>query len=130
MSIKNKIAGVANFVSEHNQEFKEYASFYLENKRLNAQIDQMNQQNEITLRKVAEKYATQRLLIERVFGERAFALQAQYEALRKGLDNNDANIILPALKSISDVISQNPVEQITAYTRALESSDDLLKLDF
>ena len=130
MSIKNKIAGVANFVSEHNQEFKEYASFYLENKRLNAQIDQMNQQNEITLRKVAEKYATQRLLIERVFGERAFALQAQYEALRKGLDNNDANIILPALKSISDVISQNPVEQIATYTRALESSDDLLKLDF
>ena len=130
MSIKSKIAGVANFVSEHNQEFKEYASFYLENKRLNAQIDQMNQQNEITLRKVAEKYATQRLLIERVFGERAFALQAQYEALRKGLDNNDANIILPALKSISDVISQNPVEQIAAYTRALESSDDLLKLDF
>lgn len=130
MSIKNKIAGVANFVSEHNQEFKEYASFYLENKRLNAQIDQMNQQNQITLRKIAEKYATQRLLIERVFGERAFALQAQYEALRKGLDNNDANIILPALKSISDVISQNPVEQIAAYTRALESSDDLLKLDF
>ena len=130
MSIKNKIAGVANLVSEHNQEFKEYASFYLENKRLNAQIDQMNQQNEITLRKVAEKYATQRLLIERVFGERAFALQAQYEALRKGLDNNDANIILPALKSISDVISQNPVEQIAAYTRALESSDDLMKLDF
>ena len=130
MSIKNKIVGVANFVSEHNQEFKEYASFYMENKRLNAQIDQMNQQNEITLRKIAEKYATQRLLIERVFGERAFALQAQYEALRKGLDNNDANIILPALKSISDVISQNPVEQIAAYTRALESSDDLLKLDF
>lgn len=130
MSIKNKIAGVANFVSEHNQEFKEYASFYMENKRLNAQIDQMNQQNQITLRKIAEKYATQRLLIERVFGERAFALQAQYEALRKGLDNNDANIILPALKSISDVISQNPVEQIAAYTRALESSDDLLKLDF
>lgn len=130
MSIKNKIAGVANFVSEHNQEFKEYASFYLENKRLNAQIDQMNQQNQITLRKIAEKYATQRLLIERVFGERAFALQAQYEALRKGLDNNDANIILPALKSISDVISQNPVEQIAAYTRALESSDDLMKLDF
>lgn len=130
MSIKNKIAGVANFVSEHNQEFKEYASFYLENKRLNAQIDQMNQQNQITLRKIGEKYATQRLLIERVFGERAFALQAQYEALRKGLDNNDANIILPALKSISDVISQNPVEQIAAYTRALESSDDLLKLDF
>ena len=130
MSIKNKNAGVANFVSEHNQEFKEYASFYMENKRLNAQIDQMNQQNQITLRKIAEKYATQRLLIERVFGERAFALQAQYEALRKGLDNNDANIILPALKSISDVISQNPVEQIAAYTRALESSDDLLKLDF
>lgn len=130
MSIKNKIAGVANFVSEHNQEFKEYARFYMENKRLNAQIDQMNQQNQITLRKIAEKYATQRLLIERVFGERAFALQAQYEALRKGLDNNDANIILPALKSISDVISQNPVEQIAAYTRALESSDDLLKLDF
>lgn len=130
MSIKNKIAGVANFVSEHNQEFKEYASFYMENKRLNAQIDQMNQQNQITLRKIAEKYATQRLLIERVFGERAFALQAQYEALCKGLDNNDANIILPALKSISDVISQNPVEQIAAYTRALESSDDLLKLDF
>ena len=109
---------------------EEYASFYMENKRLNAQIDQMNQQNQITLRKIAEKYATQRLLIERVFGERAFALQAQYEALRKGLDNNDANIILPALKSISDVISQNPVEQIAAYTRALESSDDLLKLDF
>ena len=130
MSIKNKIVGVANFVSEHNQEIKEYASFYMENKRLNAQIDQMNQQNQITLRKIAEKYATQRLLIERVFGERAFALQAQYEALRKGLDNNDANIILPALKSISDVISQNPVEQIAAYTRALESSDDLLKLDF
>jgi hypothetical protein len=130
MGFKNNIASTVNFVSTHKEDIKEYANLYMENKRLNAQIDHMNQQNALKLREIAERYTTQRLLIERVFGERSFALQAQYEALRKGLDTNNANIIIPALKSISDVICQNPVEQLAAYARALESTDDVLKLDF
>lgn len=102
----------------------------MQNKQLNAQIDNVNKINETRLKIVAEKYETQRLLIERVFGERAFALRAQYEALHKGLENNDAQIILPALKAISDTIAQNPLEQLAAYTKAIESDDEILKLDF
>ena len=52
------------------------------------------------------------------------------EALHKGLENNDAQIILPALKAISDTIAQNPLEQLAAYTKAIESDDEILKLDF
>ena len=130
MDIKKNTLGVLNYAVEHQQEFKQYTDFYLQNKELNRQIDLANQMNEIRLRLIAEKYETQRLLIERVFGERAFALRAQYEALHKGLDNNDPNIILPALKSISDTIANNPLEQLTAYTRAIESDEEIMKLDF
>ena len=38
--------------------------------------------------------------------------------------------ILPALKAISDTIAQNPLEQLAAYTKAIESDDEILKLDF
>ena len=130
MKIKEKAMSALRYTLEHHQEFKEYANFYLQNKQLNAQIDNVNKINETRLKIVAEKYETQRLLIERVFGERAFALRAQYEALHKGLENNDAQIILPALKAISDTIAQNPLEQLAAYTKAIESDDEILKLDF
>ncbi len=130
MKIKEKAMSALSYTFEHRQEFKEYANFYLQNKKLNAQIDNVNKINETRLKIVAEKYETQRLLIERVFGERAFALRAQYEALHKGLENNDAQIILPALKAISDTIAQNPLEQLAAYTKAIESDDEILKLDF
>jgi hypothetical protein len=130
MNVKKRSVEALNFAIEHHQEFKDYASFYLQNKQINARLDQINQYNEIRLKLVAEKYETQRLLIERVFGERAFALRSQYEALHKGLENNDPAIILPALKAISDTICQNPLEQLAAYTQALESDNDVLKLDF
>ena len=78
MNVKKRSVEALNFAIEHHQEFKDYASFYLQNKQINARLDQINQYNEIRLKLVAEKYETQRLLIERVFGERAFALRSQY----------------------------------------------------
>lgn len=47
-------------------------------------------------------------------------------------DNVDleALIILPALKAISDTIANNPLEKLAAYTRSIESDDEIMKLDF
>ena len=42
----------------------------------------------------------------------------------------EALIILPALKSISDTIDNNPLEKLAAYTRSIESDDEIMKLDF
>ncbi|MCI6643430.1 MAG: hypothetical protein SOY99_05710 [Alloprevotella sp.] len=130
MEIKKNTINALNYAIEHQQELKQYADFYLQNKQLNLQIDQLNMINEVKLKCIAEKYETQRLLIERVFGERAFALRAQYDVLHKGLENNDPTIILPALKAISDTIAVNPLEQLVAYTHAIESDDEIMKLDF
>jgi len=130
MDIKKQGLTVLKGAMEHQKEIMQYADFYLKNKELNHQIDIVNKNNEVRLKLIAEKYETQRLLIERVFGERAFALRSQYEALHKGLENNDANIILPALKAISDTIANNPLEKLAAYTRSIESDDEIMKLDF
>jgi len=130
MDIKKQGLTVLKGAMEHKKEIMQYADFYLKNKELNHQIDIVNKNNEVRLKLIAEKYETQRLLIERVFGERAFALRSQYEALHKGLENNDANIILPALKAISDTIANNPLEKLAAYTRSIESDDEIMKLDF
>lgn len=130
MEIKKQALTVFKGAVDHQKELKQYADFYLKNKELNHQIDVANMNNEVRLKLIAEKYETQRLLIERVFGERAFALRSQYEALHKGLENNDANIILPALKAISDTIANNPLDKLAAYTRSIESDDEIMKLDF
>ena len=42
----------------------------------------------------------------------------------------EALIILPALKPISDTIANNPLEKLAAYTRSIESDDEIIKLDF
>lgn len=42
----------------------------------------------------------------------------------------EALIILPSLKSISDTIANNPLEKLAAYTRSIESDDEIMKLDF
>ena len=42
----------------------------------------------------------------------------------------EALIILPALKSISDTIANSPLEKLAAYTRSIESDDEIMKLDF
>lgn len=130
MEIKKQALTVFKGAVDHQKEIKQYVDFWFENKKLNHQIDVAKMNNEIRLKQIAEKYETQRLLIERVFGERAFALRSQYEALHKGLENNDANIILPALKAISDTIANNPLDKLAAYTRSIESDDEIMKIDF
>lgn len=130
MEIDKTVTKVIDYALLHHQEIKDYADFYIQNKQLNAQINQMNRLTDARLRIIGEKYETQRLLIERLFGERAFALRAQYETLHKGLETNDAQITLFALKAISDTIAQNPLEELTAYTKELESDSQIMKLDF
>lgn len=128
--IKGQGVQILDYALTHHQELMEYANFYLKNKALNTQLDIVSKNNELRLKAIAEKYETQRLLIERVFGERAFALRAQYEVLHQGLEHNDPTLILSSLKAISDTIIQNPLEQLVAYTHAIESEDEVLKLDF
>ena len=130
MEIKKQALAVVKGAVDHQKEMKQLADLWVENKKLNHEIDVAKMNNEVRLKQIAEKYETQRLLIERVFGERAFALRSQYEALHKGLENNDANIILPALKAISDTIANNPLDKLAAYTRSIESDDEIMKLDF
>ena len=130
MEIKKQALAVFKGAVDHQKEMKQLADLWVENKKLNHEIDVAKMNNEVRLKQIAEKYETQRLLIERVFGERAFALRSQYEALHKGLENNDANIILPALKAISDTIANNPLDKLAAYTRSIESDDEIMKIDF
>ena len=46
MNVKKRSVEALNFAIEHHQEFKDYASFYLQNKQINARLDQINQYNE------------------------------------------------------------------------------------
>lgn len=119
-----------DFIISNPQIVKEYTDLFIKNKELNLQLDIISKTSEVKLKYIAEKYETHRLLIERVFGKRAFALREYYEVLHKGLESDDTTLILSSLKAISDTIIQNPLEQLAAYTQAIESEGEILKLDF
>lgn len=106
------------------------ADFYMENKRINANIKALKIQTNAVIKIHAMNIKAAQEAVLCVFSERTQALNKHYEVLDKALKENDRDLILVSLQGISSIVVSNPIEQIAQYVAVLQNPKQQLKLDF
>ena len=84
-------------------------------------IATINSKTTIELAKIASDYNKFQTALGHIFGERCTALQATYTALDKALKENDRELIIHSLKSVSDIVTSRPLED---FDKFMEDWDD------
>ncbi len=103
---------------------------WLENKRLSAQIKELEFQNNRTLSEITKKYELMKDILILVFGERQKALNSHYVILEKALSSDDRELVIASLKGISSIVTQNPLESFSEFSEIWDNKDETLYLDF
>ena len=84
-------------------------------------IASINSKTTVELAKIASDYNKFQAALGHIFGERSVALQATYTALDKALKENDRELIIHSLKSVSDIVTSRPLED---FDKFMEDWDD------
>lgn len=134
MKIKEDVMKIAKEVSSCIQTnpdlLKRSYEIWAENKRLDKEIEMVRIQNETEIIKITQRYELFRDVLISVFGERQTALHAHYKTLDKALENNDRELVIAALKGISSIVVQNPLESFAEFSKVLNDDNLNLNLDF
>lgn len=109
---------------------KQYAEIWAMNKQYAKEISMLKESNEFELEKISKRYELARTALELIFSERTNALSGCYNTLEQALKNNDREIIIETLRSISKIVSANPLESFDLLTKAVDDPNKTLMLDF
>lgn len=109
---------------------KQYAEIWAMNKQYAKEISMLKESNKFELEKISKKYELARTYLERIFSERSKSLSRCYYTLEQALKDNDREIIIEALRNISKIVSDNPLESFDLLTKALDDPNKTLMLDF
>ncbi len=104
--------------------------YWIENKRINANIEALKIQTNASLQKHAEYMLTMQNIVARTFAERNTALSKHYQVLEKAMNSNDRELIIASLQGISSIVVKNPLEDIAKIAFALNNPSQHLELDF
>ncbi|MDE6257311.1 MAG: hypothetical protein K2M53_02895 [Muribaculaceae bacterium] len=104
--------------------------YWVENKRINANIKVLKIQTNAALQRHAQYMMAMQNIATKAFAERHIALSKQYEALERGMDTNDREIIITALQCIADIVVKNPLEDLAKLAYVLKNPSQNLELDF
>lgn len=109
---------------------KQAGEVWAMNKQYAKEINSLKESNRFELEKISKKYELARTTLELIFSERTNALSECYNTLEQALKNNDREIIIETLRSISKIVSDNPLEKFELLTKALDDPNKTLMLDF
>ena len=109
---------------------KQAGEVWAMNKQYAKEISMLKESNKFELEKISKKYVLARTVLERIFSERSKSLSECYYTLEQALKDNDREIIIEALRSISKIVSDNPLEKFDLLTKTLDDSNKTLMLDF
>lgn len=122
------------YFKEHPAEGLQLAKQAVEVWAMNMQyakeINSLKESNKFELEKISKKYELARTTLELIFSERTNSLSECYNTLEQALKNNDREIIIETLRSISKIVSDNPLEKFELLTKALDDPNKTLMLDF
>ena len=116
--------------AEGVQFVKQASEIWAMNKQYAKEISMLKESNEFELEKISKRYELARTALELIFSERTNALSGCYNTLEQALKNNDREIIIETLRSISKIVSANPLESFDLLTKALDDPNKTLMLDF
>ena len=109
---------------------KQAGEVWAMNKQYAKEINSLKESNKFELEKISKKYELARTTLELIFSERTNALSGCYNTLEQALKNNDRETIIETLRSISKIVSANPLESFDLLTKALDDPNKTLMLDF
>ena len=133
-SLKKAGYTLKTYLIEHPAEglqlAKQAVEIWAMNKQYAKEISMLKESNKFELEKISKRYELARTTLELIFSERSNALSGCYYTLEQALKNNEREIIIEALRSISKIVSDNPLESFDLLTKVLDDSNETLMLDF
>lgn len=122
--------GIVKILNDNPNIINKLTDTWAENRKLSKQIGLLKDNNKKQIHQITEKYQLCRDLLTSVFAERTLALKAHYNTLDKALASDDRELIIASLKGISTMISTNPLESFSIFSKTLDNHDEVLELDF
>lgn len=128
-SLSTAISTNAEVISKTIDLASQITDVYAESQRLNAQVEITRERNKLEIARITAKFLTTKQLIEETFRERHLALNASYEVLQKGMNDNNVDLILAAMREIGAVVISSPLNDLKEFAKAFNDKSQPL-LDF
>lgn len=95
-------------------------------------IESIKARTQIELANIASKYQLCQAAMIGIFGERNNALQKHYQVLDNAIQNDDRELIIQSLRSISSIVVTNPLDEFTSFMDSWNTANKKapLELDF
>lgn len=106
------------------------ADLYEINKRNEAEIKKLETLSNLEIERMKTKYTFYQNALEMVMGQRDTALSAHYRVLNNAITDNNREEIIEALRGISNIVTNNPLESLANFARTIENPNATLELDF
>lgn len=75
---------------------------------------------EIALTNIYAKHDLYRMVFDRLFKDRRDAIEKTFEIIDKGIASNDQDLILGALRGLSQIVAASPFSDLDMLAQALE----------
>lgn len=99
---------------------------YLESKR----IDNENLKLKNELASIVSDFKMKQGYLQAIFAERTRIIDKHFEAIDKGLRENNDALVLQGLRGASEFVSTNPLDNFAAFKNILLDKNAPLELDF
>lgn len=124
-SLSNCFAAADNFVANSTQLLDLFGQCVI----VHEQTKQLEAWSTAKIAETAAKFKTCQNFLDRTFGERETALSHHYALLDKAVLSNDKELVLAALKGISEIVTKSPLEDFEQFVKLYEDTSMPL-LDF
>jgi len=127
LQLKNERLNIANTVlSNAGNILANAGNVYLESKRLDNENIKLNND----LANIVSDFKLKQSYLQAIFSERSKIIDKHFEAIDKGLRENNDMLVLQGLKAASDFVSTNPLDNFDTFKNVLMDKNAPLELDF
>jgi len=89
------------------------------------ELEKVHAAREVALTHIRLKHDLYRHVFDRIFDERRDAIEKHFQILERGMERDDRELILGALKGLGQIVASSPFSDLKALGDALESGQSI-----
>lgn len=109
-----------------NNGVMQLGNIYLESKRLDIRNAELNNE----LARIVSEFKLKQGVLNLIFSERGRIIDKHFEVIDNGLREGNDALILQGLRSVSEFVMKNPLEDFDNFKKAILDKNTPLELDF